>query len=876
MTDSDKNTDKLTAEDWQHIKIIFNQLIEFDSKLAASKVDELCEKAPHIKPAVMQMLAVYQSSADETITPQQSAASVIVNQSMLKVGKELGKYTLIKLIGSGGMGQVYLAQRNDEVQQQVAIKVLNHYLLDEQSQIRFDIERRVLATLEHPNIARLIDADSEGNYAYFVMEYIEGLAIDQYCIEHKVSLAGRLDLFLKICAAVSYAHSNLIVHRDLKPDNILVTTEGELKLLDFGIAKPLKVLPGTESIHETWVGTTALTPQYAAPEQISGGTVNIACDIYALGLLLYQLLTDEHAFKLTDKTWGEIEHVIKHQMPTLPSKVLQKNQGVHTENTQHSWAKQLKGDLDAIVSHALKKEPSERYATVHEMAADLKRYLNHKPLQIKQSQTGYRLKKALRRHWMPVTAMAAVFTMLLVSTILIWQQSKTIKQERDNAITEKQVAEEVTEFLVDTFKAADPTQTMGTKLTAGDILEQGVKQIKQQQPSPKTKNRLLSTLAEVYMNLSAFDQAEILADQVDVLAFENLNDQINFAYTQAKINSEKGDIKAALRIIEANEPSFKEGESYFYTIMNLKAGLLKSSDRFAESIELAESLLANAENQFGLNTFNYAVQLRVYARQIKKSNNNDKVIEIYKRAIEIMEGLSNLPDKMSLLNTKEKLMAEYTSDQQYEKAIIISEDLEQSYLDIFSKNHVVFGPLYTTRGRIYANTDKPNESLTNHQKSYQIYHEAVGEESNKVARTEINMAVVYLYLLSDYNQAKILYESALFKFEKNAGKTNNYYYMRLPYAFCLIKLHQYNIAKAVIAESAKYYRERKEKSIRNIALAESLMAHIMIHEGEYAEAQALLERSKDAMIKYFGDTIHRDMIEKDIKKLTQVLGEKNE
>ncbi|WP_198538376.1 protein kinase domain-containing protein, partial [Marinicella sediminis] len=210
-----------------------------------------------------------------------------------------------------------------------------------------------------------------------------------------------------------------------------------------------KILPGTDQVHETLVGTTALTPQYAAPEQVQGEAITVSCDIYVLGLVLHRLLTDSHAFDLSGKTWGRIESIINDQLPTLPSSQLKK----HPTSTLN-WSAKLKGDLDSIVGHALKKGPHERYSSVRQLADDVQHYLNHEPLQIKRNQSGYRLRKQLRRHWLPVSALATIFGVMLVSSVWIWQQSQTIMAERDKALTEKKVAEEVTDFLVETFKSA--------------------------------------------------------------------------------------------------------------------------------------------------------------------------------------------------------------------------------------------------------------------------------------------------------------------------------------------------------------------------------------------------------------------------------------
>lgn len=863
---------KLTAEDWQQVKAIFNQVIESPAAEMAEAMERLCASRPELQATVQQMVDTHLASVNQTITPNQSAAESLLDSTALKPGAHFGKYQIISTLGSGGMGQVYLAQRDDEVIQQVAIKVLSHQTMDDQSQARFDTERRILASLEHPNIARLIDAGSQHGRAYYVMEYIDGIAVDEYCQKNQLGLPERLDLFKQICEAVAFAHSNLIVHRDLKPGNILVTKQGEVKLLDFGIAKPLKTLPGTDQVHQTLVGTTTLTPQYAAPEQIKGEAITVLCDVYVLGLLLYRLLTNQHAFELQGKTWGQIEQLINHQLPTLPSKLLRKTVQQHTTDDKIHWCHKLKGDLDAIVAHALKKNPQERYLSVREMAADISRYLKHEPLGIKQSQTAYRLKKQLRKHWLPVSALSSVFMVLATASVLVWQQSKTIAQERDKAITEKQVAEEVTDFLVETFKSADPTQTLGTKITAGDILRQGVNQLALQDSDLTVKNRLLSTLAEVYLNLSAVDEAESLINQLDYSVGINQAEHVKTTYLKAQIFSDKGLWPEALKTLNGINVSELKKDEFYFKIMNLKASLKRSTDQFDQAAALAKQLVDEAETAFGKKTLRYAIQLRKYATRLSNVEDYQPTITSYREVISIIEGLNDKSNILELLESKRILMVVLAQNLEYDEALALSFELQQTYAEIFAENHDVFASLYNSRGRIYSNTSRPEKAVENYIKSRNIWINNLGKDATKVAFAEINIGVTYLYDMSKFEQAEAYFRMALDKFLLNSGKNNNYYYMRIPYAFCLIKLERYEDAKSVASESLNYYLNRKKQSEININLAKSLMAHILIVEGEYEQAHKLLKGIVTNVMKHYGDTIHKDMIEADIAILENKLG----
>ena len=839
MTVPDNKTHNLSIEDWQQVKSVFNQLSDLSFDQAAIQVDLLCKTATHIKPAVLQMLSVYQSSADETITPLQSAASIIVNHTMLKPSDLFGKYTIVKSIGTGGMGQVYLAQRNDEVIQEVAIKVLNQGAMDEQSQLRFDIERRILASLEHPNIARLIDAGTEANRAYYVMEYIDGIAIDQFCQTKQLNLKARLDLFQKICAAVSHAHNNLVVHRDLKPGNILVTDKGGVKLLDFGIAKPLEILPGTEQIHETVIGTAALTPQYAAPEQINGDAITVSCDIYVLGLLLYQMLTEQHALNLVGKTWGEIEASIKQQMPTLPSKLLSKNtnsdKNKSTPVNSSSWAKQLKGDLDAIVSHALKKEPSERYASVQEMAADVQRYLHHEPLQIKQSQTGYRLKKTLRRHWLPITALSTVFTILSASSFFIWQQSKTIKQERD-------VAEEVTTFLVDTFKSADPTQTLGTKITAEDILKQGVNQVNLQANNAVVKNRLLKTLGEVYLNLSEFDQAEALFDQyIEGVGSAGLDDEVDLL--RAKLLNSLGDNDKAYQQIKALNQQLGSKTTLAFDLSILEAKVLLAIGQDQKAKKLSLDLVEQTKEQYGEASFLYAKALINEAKISSEKGNAEKTLTTMLTAKTIIETHFS-ERKVILADVYNRIARLYRTLLDFDRSLTYTEQAHNMAVKIFGKDNLQVAFYEHTLGNAKSRLQKYNDAINHYQSALNVKKKYLGDNSPKLASGYYSIAAVMSGYLGATKESLDYYAKAFSLLSGKSGRyENNLQIMRVEYTAALIELERIDEAKTLLLEMQAYFDKKQRIARLNLSAVNSYIAYALIKENNYNEAAKLLKGS---------------------------------
>ena len=347
------------------------------------------------------------------------------------IGRRFGVYELIEKIGAGGMGAVYKATRADgEFSRQVAIKIIRRGMDSDAILRRFFNERQILAELTHPNVARLIDGGTtEDGMPYFVMEYVAGLPIIEYADKHQLTLIERLDLFRKVCAAVSYAHRNLVVHRDLKPSNILVTKDGEPKLLDFGIAKLLKTETATG---ETATQTFVLTPEYASPEQVRGERLSTATDVYSLGVILYELLTGERPYKIAANTIPQIIKAVCETEPIRPSSfVLCKNKIQLRKANNGQRTKQLKGDLDNIVLKSLRKEPENRYSSIEQFSEDLRRHLRGLPVSARPATILYRTQKFIRRNPLAFAAILALLAgIVATSSLAVVARRERVRAER--------------------------------------------------------------------------------------------------------------------------------------------------------------------------------------------------------------------------------------------------------------------------------------------------------------------------------------------------------------------------------------------------------------------------------------------------------------
>ncbi|MBA2731781.1 MAG: serine/threonine protein kinase, partial [Acidobacteria bacterium] len=369
---------------WKKIDGIFKTALELSPAECAAFLEKACASDKELRHEVEMLIKSDAEASSFLDAPAiESAASLLKNNDVASLaGQTIGSYKIIREIGHGGMATVYLAMRaDDQYSQHVAIKLIGRGMNTRDILTRFRHERQILANLEHPNIARLLDGGTATDgLPYFVMEYIEGQPIDQYCNTKKSTIVERLKLFRTVCAAVHYAHQNLVIHRDIKPGNILVTAEGTSKLLDFGIAKLLNPELTAQTIPMTAPAIRPMTPDYASPEQVRGQQITTASDIYSLGVLLYELLTGQRPYHLKSTSPLEIERIICEQEPERPSESIEEvplRNGELKNTLQLNLLnpKLLRGDLDNIVLKAMRKEPDRRYASAEQFSEDIRRHL---------------------------------------------------------------------------------------------------------------------------------------------------------------------------------------------------------------------------------------------------------------------------------------------------------------------------------------------------------------------------------------------------------------------------------------------------------------------------------------------------------------------
>lgn len=508
----------MEADRWQKVEALFHQAAELEPAALATFLSRARQRDAELASEVESLLAADQRAARFIESSLQrvsgDAASAWPSWKSGPIGSRFGSYRLVREIGRGGMSLVYLAVLDDDdFDKRVAIKLIRRGMDDETMCRRFRKEQQILANLEHPNITRLHDGGTtEDGLPYFVMEYVEGMPVDQYCDRHRLPVRGRITLFCQVCQAVNYAHRNLVMHLDLKPSNIIVNEDGQVKLLDFGIAKLLN----QDGYASTQEGLSPLTPGFASPEQIRGEPLNTASDVYSLGVVLYFLLSGRRPYRFGNCSAREIERVLRETEPERVSEAVLHHQPneepegfttpgevAHSRGCRHPQHlyRLLHGDLDTILHTAMNKEIENRYDSVRALSEDLCRYLEGFPVKACPRGWIYRAKKFTRRHWLGLGSVAAFVCCFAIFSFGLIAFSARTSRERDRA-------QQLSSLLVSLFEIADSSASRGGAITGKEMLDRGTEKVLNQwRGDQETRAGLLEELAGLYHRIDLYPQA---------------------------------------------------------------------------------------------------------------------------------------------------------------------------------------------------------------------------------------------------------------------------------------------------------------------------------------------------------------------------------
>lgn len=597
----------IDPERWERIQRILFDALDRPPQQRTTFLDDACGDDVELRAEVDSLIAAHEQQDGLAREPARETLPA----------ERIGPYRLERRLGAGGMGTVYLALREGaDFEQTVALKLIRAGFGDPALDERLRTERRILARLEHPGIARFVDGGvTPWGQPFYAMEYVDGVGLLVYCDRERLTLRERLRLFLRVCDAVQHAHQQLVVHRDLKPGNILVTHDGQPKLLDFGIAK--LVDPETRDATHTapWV-----TPAYASPEQVRGEPVGTASDVYALGVLLYEMLAGCRPYAVEDRPPAEVQRIICEETPQRPSVRALAGPAANAvldarRTSADRFRRDLAGDLDTIVLKALAKEPVRRYPSAQALADDLRRYLDGRPVLALPDTLRYRAGKFVQRHRTVVTVSALGVIALLTGTALAaWQarmatvQARLAAQERDRATDESEKAQLVAGLMVDLFRLSDPTETLGDTITAREMLDRGSARIEREfGDQPDIQARLLVEVARVYVNLGLLSRALPLVERSAALrdslhgahSPQLAESLVPLAQILAALGRTDEAIERFRRALAIREALAHAPDSIVASTRTELAWLLRARGSYAEAEQLFQQALAAQRVLFG-------------------------------------------------------------------------------------------------------------------------------------------------------------------------------------------------------------------------------------------------------------------------------------
>lgn len=650
----------LSSEQWRGVFAAADHALELSSDERETFIARCCADDPALGAGLRALLSSGEARSALDSPASAFAGPILADRDpdpeLLSIPARIGPYRVTGTLGSGGMGTVYLADRDDDqYHKRIALKVLPRWSAGHKHRIRrFLEERQILAVLEHSDIARLLDGGiTPDGLPWFAMEYVQGEPIDRYCDEARLSIEARLDLFCRVCAAVQYAHRNLIVHRDLKPANILVSHDGAVKLLDFGIAKLMDEGGESSSTVLTQTDDRMMTPLYASPEQVRGERVSTTSDVYALGVLLYRLLVGRHPYVLPTRQPHEVARAILEQEPVLPSAAVRE----HPTRSQ-DLSRRLHGDLDAIVLKAMEKNPQQRYGSAEQLEADLRRHLAGLPVAVRPATRLYQARKFIRRHRVGVTATAIGVLLVLGFSLITVVQSVRIRREVARVAAERDRAEAVQSHLLRVFGSAVPSPGDGRGVTALEVLDSSAARVEGDlSGQPDVRARLLFGLGRSYRDLGDYPRARNLLEASVALWRGTPTDGDEMASTLAELGSvlvAQGEPDSAERVyqeaLRLRRRVLGERHNLVGRTMNGLATAWLDQERYAEAESLSRRALSIHRSGAAGSQVDLGQSLRGVGHALFARSEYGAAASHYSEALSLLRGELS-PDHLEIVGT---------------------------------------------------------------------------------------------------------------------------------------------------------------------------------------------------------------------------------
>lgn len=765
----------MDAERWRRIDALFDALLELTEDRHEEFLQRTCGDDPEMRRELERLLDLERRAGSFMAQPaarldeplQEAAERDEVSSAAAAAADptQIGPYRILRRLGRGGMGSVYLGQRDDQsFQRQVAIKVIRADRHQPEVRRRFRTEQQVLAGLVHPNIARLYDGGTtDDGFPYLVMEYVEGWPLDAFCDRHRWTLAQRLQLFRQVCDAVHYAHRSLVVHRDLKPGNILVTADGVPKLLDFGIAKLLQGDDGATH-PRTRTGWSPMTPSYASPEQIRGDAITTASDTFALGVILYRLLTGVAPFGESSDSNHMLERAVLEEEPPRPSEA---TAALAADGDEVAAARRLsprelsaalRGDLDTILAMALRKESDRRYGTAEALSADLGAYSEDRPVKARPETVGYRLGKWIRRN--RLAAAAVVTTLLAVSAFIALSmlQNRRLEEQRDiarseralaederaKAQTEQAKAEQISQFLLQLFADADPDAGEGDTLTVRQVVDRGAEKIDALDDQPEIQAAYRDVIGRVYRSLGIYDAANRLLEdalaQRRELHGELHEDVLRTLDALAGLRQDQGDYDGAEALfrqtLDGRRDLLGEGHPAVAESLNNLALLFYDQGEYDEAEPIYLELLEQWERYPGVEPANLATALNNLGLLVHDLGRLDEAAGYYRRSLDIKrrigEGDANISTSLHNLAT---VLLDQKNYREAEPLYLESLEIRRR---IYGEVHPAVAVSLNNLGVLYYEDGRGEAAAASLLEALDIWQQTVGKDHPRHAVTAVS------------------------------------------------------------------------------------------------------------------------------------------